>query len=234
MQASIRWLSHACFSIQSKEGKVLFIDPWIKDNHLCPIKLEDVKEADFILVTHDHNDHMADTVAISQKTGAMVVGQPETVGRFQTELGLDSEKVVNSGFGMNIGGCISLGGIKVVMTEALHSSNTGTASGYIITLEDGKNIYHAGDTGIFCNMRLLGELYRIEVALLPIGSCFTMDAFQAAEALRLLKPRVVIPMHFKTFPFLLQEPQEFFSLVKEKAPEVKIVHLEPGQSYSLK
>lgn len=233
MQASIRWLSHAGFCIQSRQGKVLFIDPWIKDNPLCPIKLEDVKEAHYVLVTHDHFDHIADSVAIAKQTGARVVGQPETMGRFQKELGLDPLKVVNTGWGMNIGGCIALDGIKVVMTEALHSSNTGSASGYIITLEDGKSIYHAGDTGIFSNMQLLGKLYPIEVALLPIGSTFTMDAFQAAEALRLLRPKVVIPMHFKTFPFIAQEPQEFISLAKEKAPEVKVALLEPGQSYIL-
>ncbi len=118
------------------------------------------------------------------------------------------------------------------MTQALHSSETGVPTGYIIKLEDGTTIYHAGDTGIFKSMELLGELYNIDIALLPIGSCFTMDPLQAAHAVKMIKPKKVIPMHYKTFPILEQDASRFVSLVKEKAPDVEVIVLDPGQEYT--
>jgi L-ascorbate metabolism protein UlaG (beta-lactamase superfamily) len=106
--------------------------------------------------------------------------------------------------------------------------------GYILKLEDGTSIYHAGDTGIFESMRLLGKLYRLDMALLPIGGAFTMDPFQASKALTLLKPKVVIPMHFRTFPVIEQNASRFVKLAKKEAPKVKIVVLEPGQEFTFK
>ena len=135
--------------------------------------------------------------------------------------------------GMNIGGSVTIEGITITMTQAFHSSGTGAPSGYIIKLEDGTVIYHAGDTGIFDSMRLLGELYRINLALLPVGSVFTMDPQQAARALTLLKPKRVIPMHYKTFPILEQSADRFVELARKEAPEVKVLVLEPGQEYTL-
>ena len=233
MATKITWLSHAGFIINSSEGKTIIIDPWITDNPLCPVKLDDIKEADIVLVTHDHFDHTGNAVDIVKKTGATLVTCPETAAKFQSERGVPADQILFGGFGMNIGGSAEVKGITITMTQAVHSSESASPTGYIIKLEDGKTIYHAGDTGIFESMRLLGELYKIDLALIPIGSVFVMDPFQAAHSLRLLKPKKAIPMHYKTFPILEQNADRFVKLAKEIAPDVEIIVLEPGQDYTL-
>lgn len=226
---AIKWLSHSCFSIQTSKGKTIIIDPWLTNNPLSAVSINDISRADLVLVTHDHFDHCADVVAISQKTGAIVVGFPETVGKFKADQALPEGNVVSGGMGMNIGGTVYFGGIAVTMTQAFHSSQSGAPCGYIIKLEDGVIVYHAGDTGVFESMKTLGDLYAIDVALLPIGGCFTMDSMQAAWALKLLRPKIAIPMHYKTFPLLEQSAEEFVKKAKESAPEVQIIILDPGQ-----
>ena len=230
-KVSVKWLSHAGFQITSTEGKTVLIDPWITGNPMCPIKVDDITTADIVLVTHDHFDHMGQAADIVKKTGATLVAAPETAGKFKSQMGVAGENVVFGGPGMNIGGSAQIKGITITMTQAFHSSETACPVGYIIKLENGTTIYHAGDTGIFESMRLLGELYPIDVALLPIGSAFVMDPFQAAKALTLLKPKVAIPMHYKTFPILEQDASLFVKLAKEEAPTVKVVVLEPGQAH---
>ena len=227
----IKWLSHSCFSIQTSHRKTIFIDPWLTNNPLSPVSVDDIISADLVLVTHDHFDHCADAVAISQKTGAIVVGFPETVGKFKTDHALHEGNVVSGGMGMNIGGTVDIDGIAVTMTQAFHSSESGSPCGYIIKLEDGTTVYHAGDTGVFESMKTLGDLYAIDVALLPIGSCFTMDPHQAAWALKLLRPKKAIPMHYKTFPLLEQGAEGFVAKAKETAPDVDIIVLDPGEEY---
>lgn len=233
MATKITWLSHAGFIINSPEGKTIIIDPWIIDNPLCPVKLDDIKEADVVLVTHDHFDHTGNAADIVKKTGATLVTCPETAAKFQSERGVPADQILFGGYGMNIGGSAEIKGITITMTQAVHSSESGSPTGYIIKLEDGKTIYHAGDTGIFESMRLLGELYKIDLALIPIGSVFVMDPLQAAHSLRLLKPKKAIPMHYKTFPILEQNADRFVQLAKEIAPDVEIIVLEPGQTYTL-
>jgi L-ascorbate metabolism protein UlaG (beta-lactamase superfamily) len=232
MAKSIRWLSHAGFVITTPGGKLLVIDPWIVDNPLCPIRLDDIKVANIVLVTHDHFDHVGNAADIVKKTGATLVAAPETAGKLQSQMGVPAENVVFGGYGMNIGGSANIEGITVTMTQAFHSSETASPVGYIVKLEDGSIIYHAGDTGIFDSMRLLGELYRIDLALLPIGSVFTMDAYQAAKALTLLKPKKVIPMHYRTFPILEQSADNFVAQAKKEMPTAEVIVLEPGQEYS--
>lgn len=233
MTAKIRWISHAGFIITSPEGKVIIIDPWIKDNPLCPIKLEEIREANIVLVTHDHFDHMGNTVDIVKNTGATLVVCPETAGKLQSEMGIPSDNIIFGGYGMNIGGSAQINNITITMTQAFHSSETASPTGFIIKLEDGKTIYHAGDTGIFESMRTLGDLYNIDLALIPIGSVFVMDPYQAAHSLKLLKPRKAIPMHYMTFPILEQSADRFVQLAKEIAPDVEVVILEPGETYNL-
>ena len=232
MQKSIRWLGHAGFIVSTPGGKTIIIDPWVVDNPLCPVKLDEVTTSNIVLVTHDHFDHVGNAVDIVTKTGATLIAQPETVNRFKQDFGLVDDRIIFGG-GMNIGGSAIIEGITITMTQAFHSSGTGTPSGYIIKLEDGTVIYHAGDTGIFDSMRLLGELYRIDLALLPIGSVFTMDPHQAAKALTLLQPKRVMPMHYRTFPILEQSADRFVELARKEAPEVEVIVLEPGQEYAL-
>jgi len=231
MPKTVRWLGHAGFVITSPQGKVIIIDPWIVGNPLCPVKVEDITTAHMVLVTHDHFDHVGNAADIAQRTGAMLVLQPETANRLKAE-GFPEAKIPFLGFGMNVGGYADIEGIRVIMTQAFHSSATGSPCGYILRLEDGSYIYHTGDTGIFQSMKLLGELYPLDLLLLPIGGCFTMDPFQAAKALAMLRPKRAIPMHFKTFPILEQNADGFVSLAKKEAPEVEIIVLEPGKEYS--
>ncbi|MBI4618709.1 MAG: metal-dependent hydrolase [Desulfobacterales bacterium] len=226
---TIKWLSHAFFSITTSKGKVILIDPWITGNPLCPVKLDDLNKADIILVTHDHFDHSANAVDISKKTGGAVIGQPETVGRLKTGLSSHEGDALPGSIGMNIGGSTTIAGITITMTQAFHSSETGAPCGYIIKLENGLTIYHAGDTGVFASMKILGDIYTIDIALLPIGSHFTMDPIQAVAALKLLRPKRVIPMHYKTFPVLEQDASRFVDLAKKEAPGVELIVLEPGE-----
>jgi len=228
----LRWLGHAAFVITSPRGKKVVVDPWIVDNPACPVGLSDIDAADIVLITHDHFDHAGNADEIVKRTGAILVAVPETAARFQMEMAVAADNVVMVGTGMNVGGRVELEGIAITMTEAFHSSQTGCPVGYVIRLENGVIVYHAGDTGIFESMRLLGELYPINVALLPIGGAFTMDSFQAAKALTLLKPKKVIPMHYGTFPVLELDASRFVELARKEAPEVEVVVVEPGQEYA--
>jgi L-ascorbate metabolism protein UlaG (beta-lactamase superfamily) len=224
----IKWLGHAAFEITTDRGGVILIDPWITGNPSCPVAKNDIKKADLILVTHDHFDHLGtDVPDLVKATGATVIVSPEVTGVLQ-KAGVSGENIIY-GMGMNTGGQGEVKGIKVTMTQAFHSSTAGSPVGYIITLEDGKTIYHAGDTGIFSSMELLGSIYSIDVAILPIGSCFTMDPVQAAYSLTLLKPKKAVPMHYGTFPILVQDPGEFVRLAREKAPQVQVEVIKPGQ-----
>ena len=230
---TITWFGHASFRIETSRGKTIWIDPWFTNNPLSPVAVDAVDRADLILVTHDHFDHSADAVAISQKTGGIVVGIPETVGKFKADQDLPEGNVVSGGMGMNIGGTVTIEDVQVTMTQAFHSSESGAPCGYILTLEDGVRVYHAGDTGIFESMKTLGDLYAIDVALLPIGSCFTMDPYQAAWSLRLLRPKKAIPMHYKTFPLLVQSADAFVRQAGVLAPDVEVVVLNPGDACTL-
>jgi len=229
-KTKIKWLSHAGFQITSGGGKVIYIDPWF-DNPVSTFKLENVDKATLVLVTHDHFDHVGQAPEVVKKTGGLLVANVETAKRLQTDSQIPAEKVCYFGYGMNTGGKLEYEGITITMTQAFHSTATGSPCGYIIRLEDGTTLYHAGDTGIFSSMKLLGEIYKIDVAMLPIGSVFTMDATQAVWAVKLLAPKVVIPMHYKTFPIIAQNADEFAALVRKEAPGVKVAALSLGEEY---
>ena len=231
-QNTIKWLGHAGFQIASEKGTVIVIDPWLTDNPLASCKAEDITKADFVLVTHDHFDHVADAARIVKATGATLVGMPETVGRLKAEEGVPDSQIV-FGTGMNVGGTLSSLGVQITMIQAFHSSQTGNPAGYIVKLENGYSIYHAGDTGIFSSMKLLGDLFTIDLALLPIGGVFTMDPVQASVAAKLLEAKAVIPMHYKTFPILEQDASSFAEIMKKEASDIKVVILDPGQEHML-
>jgi len=158
----------------------------------------------------------------------MLVGMPETSGRLSAEFGLADSQIA-FGMGINIGGTYQADGISVTMTQAFHSSQTASPAGYIIKLENGFTIYHAGDTGIFESMKIWGELYPIDLALLPIGGVFTMDPRQAAVATKWLGAKKVIPMHYQTFPILVQDAASFVAEAKKEVPKVEVIVLTPGQ-----
>ena len=226
----VKWFGHAGFQIISEKGKILIIDPWLTDNPLATCKAKDIAKADFVLVTHDHFDHIADAAQIVKATGATLVGMPETVGRLKEEAAVPDSQIV-FGMGMNIGGTVTSDGISITMTQAFHSSQTASPAGYIIQLENGFTLYHAGDTGIFSSMKILGEIFHINLAMLPIGGVFTMDPKQAYLAAKLLEVDTVIPMHYKTFPILEQDASSFVEIMEKEAPNIEVIVLDPGEEY---
>jgi len=229
---AITFWGQSAFKLESG-GKTILIDPWITGNPVSPVTVDDINVADFILVTHDHFDHVGDTIALAIKTGAIVVAEYETAAKLIGN-GLPPENVLYGGFGRSLGGAIELvNGISLVMTPAVHSSDSGVAVGYIIKFAGGATVYHAGDTAIFGDMLLYGTLYPIDLALLPIGGAFQMDAFQAARSLKLLTPKKTIPMHYGTFPMLAPNPDEFVAQAKKIAPGVGVIALKPGEKYVL-
>jgi L-ascorbate metabolism protein UlaG (beta-lactamase superfamily) len=229
---SITWFGLTAFKLTCQSKSVL-IDPWITDNPQSLGKLEDTYPADIILISDGDNEHVGDSVAIAERTGAKVVTTPQIATKLQWD-GLPTENIIYEGSGINIGGEVVIEGITIIMTEAMHSSQTGSPTGYIIKFPGGATIYFAGDTGIFANMQVYGELYPIHVALLPIGGVVTMDAYQAVKSLQLLNPSTVIPMRFGTFPNLAPNADVFVKLAKQEALGTEVVVLKPGQSYILK
>lgn len=218
----VTWFGHAAFKIEIAD-KVVLIDPWIDGNPAAPVQASDITKADIVYVTHDHGDHLGNALDICKRTNATFVAVVE-LGDYAEQNG------VKNVAGLNIGGSVEIKGVKLIVTQAFHTSSKGAPTGVIVEGE-GKNVYHAGDTGLFGDMSLFGELYKLDLALIPIGGYYTMGAKEAAEAVKLLKPKAVIPMHYKTFPVLAITADEFVKYVREKTPKVKVVVLNPGESY---
>lgn len=225
----VQWLGHSTCLITTTKGVTILIDPWVTGNPASPVKKEDIKP-DIILVTHDHFDHIGtDIPYFTKDTDAFVISHYDVIPKL-VAAEVNAKNIITGGMGMNIGGRVEVKGIQVTMTEAVHSAN---AAGYIITLEDGTTIYHAGDTGFFGGMEILGKLYPIDLAFIPIGDTFTMGPFQAAYSLTLLKPKMAVPIHYGSFDVLVKDPAEFVKLSKQKAPNVKVNVLNPGEKIIL-
>ena len=200
--------------------KVL-IDPFLSGNPKAAMKESDITEADYIMVTHNHMDHVGDAFTISKRTGAKIVGMFEL-----SEIGGEHGVSQDNFIGMNKGNLTKFGDISMGLTQAVHSGNECGA----LVSGDGKTIYHAGDTALFGDMKLIGELYHPDVALLPIGGFFTMSPREAAVAAKFVGAKYTVPMHFGTFPPIEQDPEEFRKLAGD-ATEVRI--LKPGEEFSL-
>lgn len=229
----IEYLGHSAFEITTEEGIKILIDPFISANPVCTKPVELINP-DIILVTHGHMDHFGDTLEIANNSGATVISTHE-IATFIQKQGLNA-------IGMNIGGSISINNlINITMTDAKHSSGLdflenleegGVATGFIITLENGKKIYHAGDTGLFGDMKtVIGDIYQPDIALLPIGDKFTMGIEDAAVAAAWLQSRIVIPMHYNTFDEIQQDANLFAKYVEEESIGTFTVILQPGEDY---
>ena len=234
MSGTIRWLGHAFVEFTTADERIILFDPWTKDdgNPRCPVGTAEIEQADLVLLSHDHFDHVASAVAICNKTGALLGGAVQTVKRLVAE-GFKEEQVVNSGFGYMVGGGVELDWVKVTSTPAFHSSDSGCALGNIVTAADGTTVYHAGDTSLSSEMSLYGSLYPMDVAIVPMGGVFTMDAYQAAEAVKMLSPIMAIPIHYATSPVIAKTADEFIRLCGEKAPAVEILAPKAGESVSI-
>ena len=227
--AVLRWLGHAAFVLKFGEATIV-IDPWIT-NPLSPYRSVDsfVKEyprIDYIVVTHDHGDHEGESVELLRR-----YRNARLIAVFELAQDIGSRaKAEDRVIGANIGGPVKLEkSLRLVFTPALHSSTKGSPTGVVI-FGEGKAVYHAGDTGLFGDMKLIGELYKPTVALLPIGGHFTMGIDEAVKAVELINPRIVVPMHYNTFNVIAADPNEFARKVKEKVPGVDARVLKPGES----
>jgi len=226
----LTWHGHANFQITTPNLSML-IDPWFEGNPSACTGSDACSQVDLVLVTHDHDDHIGQTVDICKNTGAHIMAVVETAVKLGQQ-GIPENQIVN-GIGFNIGGTVEFKGIHATMVQAFHSSGSGSPVGYIITLEDGRSVYHAGDTGIFSSMQIFGDLYDIDLALLPIGGVFTMDPKQAALACTMLKSSAVVPMHWGSFPILEQSVEKFRRELDAVKADTRLIAMEPGQSIEI-
>ncbi len=226
----ITFYGHATFKVVTPGGVKILIDPWLS-HPKAPAEV-DRGPYDLILITHAHGDHLGDVLELARTAATEVVAIHE-IQQYLMARGLPKAT------GMNIGGSYETRGLKITMVPAVHSSSFpdgtygGEACGFVITMEDGRRLYHAGDTGLFSDLALIGELYEPEIALLPIGDHYVMGPREAAKACELLKPKVVIPMHYGTFPLLTGTPEAFQEEVAARGLEILIKVLEPGETFSL-
>jgi L-ascorbate metabolism protein UlaG (beta-lactamase superfamily) len=229
----LTWLGHSAFRITTPSGNVILIDPFLSGSPTCPKDLKKPKRVDIMLITHGHGDHLGDAVDLAKKFKPEVVCMVE-LGSWLGTKKVDSEKV----HGMNKGGTAKVGEIEVTMVHALHSSGIdddgkmvygGEPAGFVIQLPGGLTVYHAGDTQVFGDMKIISDLYKPELALLPIGDYYTMGPREAALAIRLLNVKHIVPMHYGTFPILTGTPERLREITQDISG-LEIHALKPGES----
>jgi len=227
----ITWLGHATVRYRSPKGKNVLVDAWVDGNPACPEKAKSLPAIDLLLLTHAHFDHFADAVALAKRH------RPEVVCNFETSLRLGKQGVEKL-HGMNKGGTLEVEGIRVTMVHAIHSNSiqdgdrlipAGEPCGFVLAFEDGTRVYHAGDTAVFSDMKLIGELYQPSIAVLPIGDLFTMSPLEAAAAARMLGVKTVVPIHHSTFPALTGTPEALRAKLQDR-PDIEVRALKPGET----
>ena len=227
---AITWYGHSTFLVRTPGGVRLLFDPWFGGNPACPAALKKPSRADVVLVSHGHADHTGDVVGAARDSGAAVVAGFELCDWLERK-GLKRLEP------MNVGGSLEVHGLRITMTEARHSSSIvedgrtlylGEPAGFVVRLEDGTSFYYAGDTALFGDMRLIGEVHRPAIAFLPIGDRFTMGPAAAAIACRWLGVRQVVPMHWGTFPVLTGTPDALEAALASSG--VQVLRLEPGET----
>ena len=228
-EVSFTWLGHGTWKVRSAKWKEIIIDPWVMNNPVTPEKLKKVDKCDIMLITHGHFDHVHDALEIAK------LHKPKIVSNFEITSWLGSKGVdAATLIGGNTGGTIEVDGIKVTLVHAEHSCGItdgdhivygGNAHGLVIEFENGFTVYFAGDTDVFGDMALIGELGKFDVAFLPIGDFYTMGPERAAKAVALLGVKTVVPMHFGTFPPLVGRPSALQELV---GSGVRVLDIKPG------
>jgi L-ascorbate metabolism protein UlaG (beta-lactamase superfamily) len=229
----ITWLGHATFKITLANGKVILLDGWVDGNPACPKEAKKLDRVDAILISHGHGDHIGDVLSLAKKFKPQIVAIYETAGWLES-------KGVKNVTGMGKGGTFKADEIEITMVHAIHSNSIqdgdkmiygGEPAGYIVRLPGDLIIYHAGDTAVFGDMKIIGELYSPELAMLPIGDFYTMGPREAALAIRLLNVKHVIPMHYATFPALTGTPDALKRLTSDISG-LEIHALKPGETIS--
>ncbi|HKE57116.1 MAG TPA: metal-dependent hydrolase [Pyrinomonadaceae bacterium] len=252
-ETKLKWFGHAAFSITTPNGKVLLIDPWLKnptnpDARDGKDPIPSLQKVDYILITHGHRDHVGDAVEIAKKTGAALVCNPELAGNLVKLANFPSKQAETDAI-MGIGGEIQIadGEVTVAMTPAVHSSSVfnpqagpneperaygGNAAGFVIAIKNGPTIYHSGDTAYFKDMETIGESYAIDVALLNIGGHFGMEPKMAARAAQSVHAKLAIPQHFGTFPGIAQNAASFAAELKRL--KIDFYEMKPGETISFR
>jgi L-ascorbate metabolism protein UlaG (beta-lactamase superfamily) len=242
-QTTVTWYGHAAFRIDTPSGKVILIDPWIENpaNKTAAADLAKLTSVDLILVTHGHFDHIGNAADIAKKTKAKLVATFDLGNSIVANAGFPKDQ-----FGMDTGGNFggtldALGGeVAITFVPAVHSSNVGdkgasggNPGGFVIAIKNGPTIYHTGDTDLFGDMALIGKFAKIDLMLACIGDHFTMGPDRAAEAVRLVHPKQVVPMHFGTFPLLTGTPDAFGKALKKAGAGAKLTEMKVGTSITL-
>ena len=229
--ATLTWLGHASFRLDTANGKRIYIDPFLNGNPTYPEDEKTPERVDVIALTHGHGDHVGDTVELAKKHGATVVALVE-LAAWLGKQGVDEDQLRNP----NKGGTVDVDGVKVTLTHAFHSgsapdgSYAGEPAGLIVTTEDDKTVYFAGDTNVFGDMQLIGRIYEPDIAVIPIGDHYTMGPKEAAVAVELLGVKRIVPCHWGTFGLLTGTPEELEKL----APSgVTIEKMQPGESVTV-
>jgi L-ascorbate metabolism protein UlaG (beta-lactamase superfamily) len=246
-ETRLTWLGHAAFSITTPKGKVLLIDPWVRNPANPDVKagkdpLASISKVDYILLTHGHRDHVGDAVEIAKKTGAALIANPELAGNLVKLTDFPAKQAAD--YIMQMGGEIQIadGEVTVAMTEAVHSSSVfnpkagpneperaygGSPAGFVISIKNGPTIYHSGDTAYFKDMEVIGETYAIDLALINISQ---MGAKMSARAAESLRAKTVVPMHYATFEGLLPNADGFAAEVKKL--KINFREMKPGETIS--
>ncbi len=228
----VTYLGHSTFSLTTPSGQVALIDPWVMSNPSCPDHLKKLSRLDVVFLTHGHGDHLGDLLALARQH------RPQIVAIFEACLWIESKGFEKETRPMSKGGTQKVGEFEVTMTHAFHSSSiddngvriyAGEPAGFVIRMPGGFTMYHAGDTALFGDMRLIGELYKPDLACLPIGDLYTMGPREAAYAIRLLGVKHVVPMHYASFPFLTGTAEALRQETRDIAG-LEIHALKPGES----
>ncbi len=225
----VTWLGHATVLVETAGGINFLIDPFLEHNPRFPRDFKLPEKIDYVLLTHAHIDHTADAIPVAKKHGSTIVAMFELAGYMASK---GAEKTV----GMNLGGSVELDGVTVSMVDARHSSSLdekgvslylGVAAGFVLAIPDGPVLYHAGDTAVFRDMELIRELYAPDIAMLPIGGCYTMGPKEAVLAVKYLQPKLILPIHWGTMPQLKGTPQELARLLGDERLVARVAPGEP-------
>lgn len=226
---SITWLGHATVLIETPKGTNILIDPFIAQNPKYPKSYALPEKIHYVLLTHGHGDHISDAVPVASKHGSTVVAIYELVAYI-------GSKGIKDTIGMNLGGTVQLEDVAVTMVEATHSAAAqdeqgthyvGVATGFVLSVGNGPVLYHSGDTNVFGDMKLIAQLYHPEIAMIPIGGFYTMGPKEAALAARLLEPKMILPIHWGTFPALTGTPKE---LAEQLDAGIEVRQWTPGDT----